>query len=263
MDYFQAQRLASQQKVPVEIIEKDFLIEILLFYLGKESFFKERFIFRGGTAIKKVYFTDYRFSEDIDFLLMEDQRFEICTKKYSEITEKINDDHPYGLNISLGESSQERLQLFIFYDIIPEIRSTKSLKVDISKDDVIPSYHRRKILFSYQQFKSGNVEVYAYDLESIASDKICRILDVDNEPRDLYDLWYLLKLRINAAKIKREFRKRIGFDFRVPSLLREIKREEFKRNWEKRLRNQIANLPSYENVIKELERLIAEKFIRR
>lgn len=263
MDLFQAQRLAARQNVPPDIIEKDFLIEILLFYLGKESFFKERFIFRGGTALKKIYFSEYRFSEDLDFLLKKGQELDIHRQKFSELAEKINHDYPYRLTLSVGESGQERLQFFVHYDIIPEIRSAKSLKIDIFKDDVIPSYHRRKVMFRYQQFSSKHIEIYVYDLESMVSDKICRILDGDNEPRDLYDLWYLLKLRINAAKIKREFRKRIEFDFRVPSLLSEIRREEFKRNWEKRLRNQIANLPPYENVIEELGRLIVEKFIKK
>jgi len=263
MDLFQAQRLAAKQNVTADIIEKDFLIEMLLFYLGKEPYFKEQFIFRGGTAIKKIYFSDYRFSEDLDFLLKKGRELEICRQKFSQLAEKINYDFPYSLTLSGGESEQERLQLFFRYDIIPEIRSAKNLKIDILKDDVIPSYHKREIMFSYQQFKSRRVEIIAYDLESMASDKICRILDVDNEPRDLYDLWYLLKLRISAAKIGREFKKRIGFDVHVSSLLNEIKREEFKRNWEKRLRNQIANLPAYENVVEELEQLITEKFVKK
>ena len=33
MDLFQAQRLAAKQNVTADIIEKDFLIEMLLFYL--------------------------------------------------------------------------------------------------------------------------------------------------------------------------------------------------------------------------------------
>jgi len=55
IDYFQIQRIASQKEIPEEIIEKDYLIELLLFYIGKDNYFKKTIVFRGGTGdiIKK------------------------------------------------------------------------------------------------------------------------------------------------------------------------------------------------------------------
>jgi predicted nucleotidyltransferase component of viral defense system len=31
----------------------------------------QNFIFKGGTCLKKCYFEDYRFSEDLDFTLLD------------------------------------------------------------------------------------------------------------------------------------------------------------------------------------------------
>ncbi len=36
-----------------------------------------RLAFKGGTALKKCYFADYRFSEDLDFTLTEETAFEV------------------------------------------------------------------------------------------------------------------------------------------------------------------------------------------
>ncbi len=36
-----------------------------------DSKLKELLAFKGGTALKKVYFPDYRYSEDLDFTLLE------------------------------------------------------------------------------------------------------------------------------------------------------------------------------------------------
>ncbi len=60
---FQIQKLASEYEVTEEIIEKDYLIEIVLFYIAKYKNLQQELVFRGGTALKKVYFPDYRFSE--------------------------------------------------------------------------------------------------------------------------------------------------------------------------------------------------------
>src|SRR5689334_8139908 len=52
--------------VPPEVIEKDYLLSYLL--AGLSAVPELRGLrFKGGTALKKVYFGEYRFSEDLDF----------------------------------------------------------------------------------------------------------------------------------------------------------------------------------------------------
>jgi len=260
IDYFQIQRLSSEQGVPAEIIEKDYLIELVLFYLAKDGYFKNKFVFRGGTALKKVYFPDYRFSEDLDFLVENTENLEECDRRLNQLLVKINSEHPFQLN-KRPKVNKDRLQFFILYDLILEIKTTKELKIDVLRDSYIPSFQEKKILFSYQEFKQENLSFNTYDLESVASDKISRILDVDNEPRDLYDLTYLLKSKISVPKIKEEFKNRCNYDIYIPNLLSEIAKEEYKQNWQIRLEKQIANLPTYETMTKKLKELIKTKLL--
>jgi len=42
-------------------------------------------------------------------------------------------------------------------------------------------------------------------------------VSVDNEPRDIYDLWYLLKLNINITKIRGELN-RLSKNWKILSL---------------------------------------------
>ena len=125
----------------------------------------------------------------------------------------------------------------------------------------IPPTLRKRILFGYEEFKYEKAELRIYTLESVAVDKICRILDVDNEPRDLYDLWYLLKLGLNAGIIKKGLNKKFGYDIYYPNLLSAIGNEDYRQNWEIRLTKQIKDLPHYEFILKELEGLIEKKLI--
>jgi predicted nucleotidyltransferase component of viral defense system len=86
----------------------------------------------------------------------------------------------------------------------------------------------KRILFVYKAFKGKKAKIRIYTLESVAVDKICRILDVDNEARDLYDLWYLLRLGLKAEKINKGFSKKIGYDILYPNLLSAIKNENYR-----------------------------------
>ncbi len=258
--YSQIQRLAAKQGLPEEIIEKGYLIELVLFCFAKDEFFKGRLVFRGGTALKKVYYPNYRFSEDLDFLIDDVEDLKRYEQRIDKLLATINSEYPFRLDKRL-ELSEDRLQFFILYDIFTEIKAVKELKVDILRDSFIPSYERRKMLFSYQEFEKENLSLKTYRLESVVSDKISRILDVDNEPRDIYDLWYLLKLEIDVIRIKTELKKRHGYDIYLPNLLTEVNKEAYRRNWRIRLEKQIVNLPSYEIVEKELKELIKAKVL--
>ena len=259
IDYLQIQRLALKNNVSPEIIEKDYLIELALFYFSKDSSLCENLVFRGGTALKKVYFPEYRFSEDLDFVIDSNKEINVYQDIIIQILQKISSDYPIKIDKRLI-FERDRLQLFIIYDIIPDIKGIKELKVDILQDYYIPKHEKRRLLFSYPEFENKNSILRTYVLESVVCDKIGRILDIDNEPRDLYDLWYLLKLNLDINIIRKEFKNKYGYEILIPNLLREIVKDDYKQNWENRLIHQIFGLPDYNMVMKDLNELIKKKF---
>ncbi len=259
IDYLQVQRLAIKNNIPPEIIEKDYFIELVLFYFSKNSSLYENIIFRGGTALKKVYFPEYRFSEDLDFVIDSKKEINVYKEVIIQILQKISSDYPIKID-TRSMFERDRLQLFIIYDIIPDIRGIKELKVDILQEYYIPKHERKRLLFSYPEFINKNSVLETYVLESVICDKIGRILDVDNEPRDLYDLWYLLKLNLDINTVRKEFKNKYGYEIIIPNLLREIVKDDYRQNWGNRLIYQIFDLPDFDIVIKDLNKLIKEKF---
>ena len=259
IDYLQVQRLSLKNNVSPEIIEKDYLIELVLFYFSKSSSLCENFVFRGGTALKKVYFPEYRFSEDLDFVIDSQKEINVYQEIIIKILQKISSDYPIKID-KRSMFERDRLQLFIIYDIIPDIKGIKELKVDILRDYYIPKHERKRLLFSYPEFENKNLILETYALESVICDKIGRILDVDDEPRDLYDLWYLLKLNLDINIIRKEFKNKYGYEILIPNLLREIVKDDYKQSWENRLIHQIFDLPDFKVVIRNLNSMIKEKF---
>jgi len=91
-------KIASKNRVSDRQIEKDYVLSWLLFAISKNQTLHNALVFKGGTVLKKAYFEDYRFSEDLDFTLIDEtvsngigkrnlfHKFMTCLnlKKYSE-----------------------------------------------------------------------------------------------------------------------------------------------------------------------------------
>lgn len=53
--------------LPWEVLERDYLLSWILAGIGQVTALRDTLVFKGGTALKKCYFGEYRFSEDLDF----------------------------------------------------------------------------------------------------------------------------------------------------------------------------------------------------
>jgi predicted nucleotidyltransferase component of viral defense system len=76
-------------------IEKDYILSWILFGIAKHEQLSNTIVFKGGTVLKKVYFEDYRFSEDLDFTLVynettNEQIFEWLMTIFDFIKEEAN-----------------------------------------------------------------------------------------------------------------------------------------------------------------------------
>jgi len=70
-------RLARKggRRIPEAVLEKDYCLSWFLVGMSATPL-NDILAFKGGTAIKKCYIPDYRFSEDLDFTLREETAFE-------------------------------------------------------------------------------------------------------------------------------------------------------------------------------------------
>src|SRR3990167_9011888 len=50
-----------------DIVEKDYAQSYVLAGITRQPELSRSLVFKGGTALKKIYFKDYRFSVDLDF----------------------------------------------------------------------------------------------------------------------------------------------------------------------------------------------------
>ncbi|MEP6904346.1 MAG: nucleotidyl transferase AbiEii/AbiGii toxin family protein, partial [Actinomycetota bacterium] len=89
------QQKASGAGVRDQQIEKDYVLSWILKGIAEHKVVAKFLVFKGGTVLKKIYFEDYRFSEDLDFTLLDtsiikDQIFDWFGEIFEYIREEAN-----------------------------------------------------------------------------------------------------------------------------------------------------------------------------
>lgn len=69
-------RIANETGLTPAVVEKDFVLGWLLAAVDANETFSDSWVFKGGTCLKKCYFETYRFSEDLDFTLQDEDHLE-------------------------------------------------------------------------------------------------------------------------------------------------------------------------------------------
>lgn len=252
---------AEHFNIPIDTIEKDYIISWILQCFSRTKLGKD-FVFYGGTAIKKIYFDDHRFSEDIDLIGAEIYDPDIVINEMDALEyahEKANIILTIDKEkISIGRG---RLQFYIDYTGYDEIvGAQKSIKVDIVTGEKIDSdCIERNIIKSYSDTEINdekNLKVMA--LNTILANKLGMIFDSTRyEPRDIYDVWFLLnrtdQFDFNYSRIKEIHKTKYNIYPSVREISSCLKNPAYKINWETRLSKQIALLPDFVQVIQYIK----------
>jgi len=62
---------AGEVGLDPNIVEKDYVLGWMLAGIAQHPQTRDKWVFKGGTCLKKCYFETYRFSEDLDFTLLD------------------------------------------------------------------------------------------------------------------------------------------------------------------------------------------------
>ena len=81
--------IADETGLTPNVVEKDYVLGWVLAAINKQEVLRDSWAFKGGTCLKKCYFETYRFSEDLDFTVLEEKYLErdFLTKQFTSISE--------------------------------------------------------------------------------------------------------------------------------------------------------------------------------
>lgn len=269
--------IARKKLVKNATIDKDWVLGHFLNAFYSFEDIAKNFVFKGGTCLRKCYFEDYRFSEDLDFTLL-DESYVIDVNLINKILRKAEENS--GIKFSFERSKLQKsddieqgYEIKIKYwgadhkktqEPLPVKRWQTSIKIDISHtEEILDKVEQKAIIHSYSDSHLINSSVPVYSLKEIITEKI-RSLMQRNRPRDIYDLWFLnKKTKTRDYPVIREMLfekcryKNLSFND-ITDFVNPVKSRINKRGWESSLSAHMpaGTLPDFEDAYKEVELFI-------
>lgn len=263
---------AEEQNVPKSTIDKDWVLGHFIDAIYSIPLCEDSLIFKGGTCLRKCYFPEYRFSEDLDFTSI-NPLFVLNKKLLSQITDLVIKRTDIPLHIQEISELRFNGQLTGYKAVIkiwgadhpfnkvpPDAsRWGTSVKIEIILYElmVFPS-ESRVIFHPYpDELSKSLVVISCYSLREVLAEKLRALIQRSyTAPRDFYDIWYLSnnQMDINWKEITDAFHIKMKFknlEFNgINQMINERNDKRVKAGWENSLIHQIpgGQVKSYEEI---------------
>lgn len=244
-------RISAATRVDPMVVDLDYSLGWFLLGMRKTSTSLGGLLFKGGTCLRKCYFHDYRFSEDLDFTAtkyLSPADIEVWVKKSVDWVSNYDgpDFHvqPIHFEVVDDEYGNESYQARIYYR--GPLRwggSPRTVKLDITRAEaILLPVNEKQIIHSYSdQASFADINLPCYSLEEVIAEKI-RAVGGQRRfavSRDLYDIYNLISTGIDVNAVKQILPRKFeikgltmkGID--VNNL--KIRRSAFELDWERRL----------------------------
>jgi predicted nucleotidyltransferase component of viral defense system len=237
-------------------------------------------LFKGGTALKKVFFGDYRFSEDLDFSARsapKDRELESAIHQaVQHAAELLSEQGPFSVEAvrrpeqEPHPAGQDAFLVRVQFPWHP--RPLCQIKVEITHDElVVLTPRKRTLIHGYDEDLRSRVT--CYQLEEIVAEKLRALLQTRQRivargwgrqhARDYYDLWRILDTfsdTLDAQNISRALKAKaqhrqvsyLGInDFFTDELVTTARVQ-----WEGSLRPVVTQLPDCDSALERLRELL-------
>ncbi len=139
---------ASALGLNPHVVEKDYVLGWLLWGIHSHEALRERWIFKGGTCLKKCFFETYRFSEDLDFTLTDPAHIDagFLEGVFAEIGERVYEETGIEIPVDTQQfdvyqnpRGQPSCQRRIGYrePVSPRGRNMPRIKLDLTADECV------------------------------------------------------------------------------------------------------------------------------
>jgi predicted nucleotidyltransferase component of viral defense system len=172
--------------IDVKQVEQDLIICRALVAIFSDDFLSERLVFRGGTALHKLYLSpQLRYSEDIDLVQIKSEPIKPTIDKLREVLSFLGEP-------KVKQKRNNNTLIFRLESSVPPVLPIK-LKVEINCREHFNVLGLEEVDFSMQNmWFSGDCKIKTYKLDELVGTKV-RALYERRKGRDLYDLYKALQ----------------------------------------------------------------------
>lgn len=239
--------LALGQGVPLAYVEKDYVMGWLLWGIYGEPSLAGNLILKGGNCLRKVYFPDTRFSDDLDFTAYRLDNPDIFRGRLDGICSRVGEAAgiPFDqsrirvdpVDTPFGEAKALDARVY-FSGMAGDASVTMRVKFDVSEyEKIVLPIQNHPILHPYSDQVACRVQVRCYSLEEVLAEKL-RSWIQRTRSRDLFDVVRITqsgavpitKRTVVSAFLQKTIFKNVPFANR-DELLYDQKFQDVETNW--------------------------------
>lgn len=235
------QRRSAALGISVAHVELDYVLNHLLVEIARDP---GDLVFRGGTALARVYWPDFRISEDLDFIgagPMPD-----LENRLARAVGTVAEDSGLDLVLAAGGWREDQLRARVHWTTPWSTGGELLLDVVRFQRAVLPVV-TRPLHLPYTDLGAPRAAgIPVQDLNEIMANKWL-MLEARREPRDLFDLWWALRQQgVAFSEIAGAHMAVYGYPPMRASVDEAARLET---GWEQRLRYQRKDLPPFGDVL--------------
>ena len=270
---------ARQRGVRQDIVEKDYALSYLIAAIAGTDGLGDQLALKGGTALKKLFYPEFRFSEDLDYSTLRpgqsagiEETMETAIRRMSGLLYERGPFQVHHEVLVLKQPHPGQQAAYLVHVQFPGQRQALCrLKVEITVDEpLLLPVEERHLLHGFGE--DLPVAVNSYTLKEIVAEKLRALLQshqrlrergwgASRVCRDYYDLWWILQQEgrmdgvvpdlVDQKCDVRSVSYESPEDFLNPELLTVAKRE-----WNQQLAPFVPNAPSVEQLLADVSPLI-------
>jgi len=254
-------QIAEKLNIKPDVIEKDYVLGWVIAALHQQAI-SNKWIFKGGTALKKCYFHDYRFSEDLDYSVVDAEELEevILSQVMNSVSAWIYSKSGIEFllkrqKIEVFENIDNRkvAQVRIYYKgpISPNShQAAPRIKLDLTSGECITDAPvTTKIYHPYTDEALLNPQTLCYSFSEIFAEKL-RALVERCRPRDIYDIVHCFEdKRANLQEVAVMFKQKCEAKNIKEISIKKLEAQIFasKHFWAEQLAHQIPHLKPFDD----------------
>jgi predicted nucleotidyltransferase component of viral defense system len=253
--------VAGETQLLATTVEKDYVLGWVLFGISAHAEM-QKWLFKGGTCLKKCYFETYRFSEDLDFTIPSAVPYEPVAIKAAlgELTTWVRDRSGIEFpaeGIELEELENKRgkrtyqAKLTFGGPLQLAKQQQQRVKLDLTQDEiVIEPGVPRAVDHAYSDAPTPRPQVLCYTLDEILAEKTRALYERSGRSRDVYDVVNIdrnFRSEVSETKVRELVRRK--FEFKgialpgLEALMARIDAAVLEVDWKNALGHQLPMLP--------------------
>lgn len=223
IDEAELKRLSIELGVPLPYVEKDYVMGWLLWGVFSDPFLEQTLILKGGNCLRKVYFPDTRFSDDLDFTSLQLEDGSSFKSRLNTICDVISartgiifeTDATAVKEKTTPHSDADAMDARVYFRGIAGDSGVKlRVKFDLSEyEKIVLPVQKHPMLHPFPDANECSTLVHTYSIEEVLAEKL-RSWIQRTRSRDLFDVVKILEsqsIPISKKNILRVFMEKTVF----------------------------------------------------